>query len=249
MRIEQFQIVSGFDPEMDIVLTVGASLKKLAKELSGKVIQLSVPSIAPPDAPRAIIQSKDTIIHVGLNRFEVITRPPEHVNSAFNTARDFALSRASNVFERLHEVGGVYQWMGAICNIKYPKSSKDVPALKHCEGLFDKILRVNRNGRSLSSFQVQFGFSEDELYKSYVITGYENRDIKFSGEIQNSMGIEIDLSQFPITESGIELTLDHNNKNSKQKESPQSDLGKILKAMENSLAHLPVQLNLAEEML
>jgi len=44
MRIEQFQIVSGFDPEMDIVLTVGASLKKLAKELSGKVIQLSVPS-------------------------------------------------------------------------------------------------------------------------------------------------------------------------------------------------------------
>lgn len=250
MRAEQFQIVSGFDAEMDIVLSVGASLKKLAKELNGSVIQLSVPSIAPADAPRAIVQSKDTIIHVGLNRFEVITRPPEHVGGSFHTAKEFALSRATNVLEILHDVGGAYKWIGAICNIKYPKSSKDVSALKHCEGLFDKILKVDRGSRSLSSFQVQFGFTEDELYKSYVVTGYETRDVKFSDEMKDNIGIEIEVSQFPITEAGIELTIDHNNRNATHKVSPTADLVAILRTMEESLTNLPSQLNfnLAEDM-
>lgn len=246
MRIEQFQIVSGFTVEMDIVLTVGAGLKKIAKDLGGRVLQLSVPTIAPPDAPRALVQSKDTVVHVGLNRFEVITRPPEHINSNFATSAEFAVSRASSIFEALHKLGGSYQWLGVIANIKYPKSGKDLTALKYSEVLFDNLLKIKRNDRPLSSFQVQFGFNEDDHYKSYMITGYESRDIKFSGEIPDGVGIEIDVSQFPLTESGFELTLDHNNKGSMIKTDPMNDLKNMISIMTRSFDNLPKQLNLEE---
>lgn len=244
MRIEKILIATAFKPDKDIILSWGKNLKKLQEHLKGKLIQLNIPELAPPEAPRVIIKSEDSLVNVSLNRVELITKPPDHVNSDIYQSLKFSRSLNENVFEIVQDVLNGYQWAGVVCHLNYPQKTKN--ANEASELVYDKITTIKRKNLTLSSFQFRFGFNENDFYKIFNFQGYESRNINFSFDITKNEAVSIDANRFPIDECGIQFILDYNNKPQSSKLTPKEDISKIICEIENDFKELPEKFNLKE---
>ena len=245
MRIEKILIATVFKIDKDIILSWGRNLKKLQEHLKGKLIQLNIPELTPPEAPRVMIKSESSIINISLNRLELITKPPNHIYNDIIQSLKFSLNQNDIIFEIIKDVLNDYQWTGVVCHLNYP-NKKTKNANEAAELVYDKITTINRKNLNLSSFQLGFGFNENEFFKNYNIQGYENRKINIPFDMAKNKTVSFDTNTFPIDECGVQFILDYNNKPKPSKFNPQEDILTIISEIKNDFKKLPEQFNLKE---
>ena len=94
---------------------------------------------------------------------------------------------------------------------------------------------------------MHFGFTENNLFINYNISGYEIRNIQIIATPQQEQKIiTIDATKYPVTESGIEVKIDINNKRRKDNKDPIEDLNLILDESVNKHYSLGKELNLED---
>jgi hypothetical protein len=169
---------------------------------------------------------------------ELFTPPPDHVAGNFESAADFALQAANRFLLELMTVVR-YVWVGAVSTINFP--AKDVETLlTAATPVSDRLINIPRKDRRLSHLNLQIGFKEDPFHVTYSITGYEIR----TGTIPQPTTRFVDVSTVPITETGIEIRLDINNKPQKAKRGLKTDLLEIFNQKKVKYRTLKDDLNL-----
>lgn len=239
MAIVQIQIVINFQTDPEIVLTVGNSIKNLQKYSNAKIQILNVPKSAPAEAPRMIVFSQNAIINICLNRYDIIIKPPKHINSEIISSFDFVQSVISELLEYLVYNDFQYQWSGIVLTIEYALSNGEKKSIEVVTPFYDKLININRNNNKLASFQLQFGFEENGYYKNYTLSGYDKINFELPMNLNLEKQIPIDKNKLKIIESGVQIIIDINNKVLPQENVVKSDYLNIIKEIIKSYNELP----------
>ena len=244
MKIARQEVVVSFKVEPTIVLTCGTSLKKIQEKLGGKILSINAPEDSPPSLPRVILKLADTILNVALDRFQITTIPPSHIANDIKKSSKFAFQRSVSILSELLTSMPDYLWAGAILDIEFPEDPlRSDSAIEAAIPIFDRLIKIDRKTRELSSFQLQFGFKDDPYFINYTISAFESRKIEFKAPPKSGPVI-LNPSDFPLSECGIKVLLDINNKPNKPNEKPLEDLEGIFSNKKMSFDSLVEDLKL-----
>ena len=174
MRVNRFEIVSTFEIDPSIVLTCGPYIKGLEQKLRGKIMTINAPEGAPPPLPRLVLQLEDTILNVALDRFQITTKPPSHIAHDIQKAAQFAYQRSISILLDMKPANLQYQWSGVVAEIDYPEFPLTCKSgSEAATPLFDKLINIDRKDNQLSSFQLKFGFRDENYFVSYILSGFK----------------------------------------------------------------------------
>lgn len=244
MRVNRFEIVCAFEVDPSIVLTCGPYLKGLQQKLGGRLVSINSPDDAPPPLPRVVLRLEDTILNVALDRFHITTRPPSHIVHDMDKAAHFAYQRLISIILDMQPAKLNYKWSGVIAMFEYPEyplvcrsgAEAAVP-------LFDRLINIDRKGRELSSFQLKFGMRDKNFFVTYTINAFETRKIKITPPAQKQY-ISIDVKEYPLSECGLRVILDINNKPEPASGDPEKDIRLILKKQSELFTNMAKDINL-----
>jgi hypothetical protein len=242
VRINSYDIVINFELDESIVLTLGPSLIKLQKNLGGQLISINAPEDAPPPLPRIVLKFQDSLLKLGLDRFSITSKPPSHVTSNIAKSSKFALQRASSIIKDFVPQIPHYEWCGIITEIEFPSESCK-SGLEATTPVFDRLITIKREDRDLAAFQFQFGIKDNLHFTNYIIGGFESRKIQMESKTKKSF-IPIRPEDHPITECGIRIVLDINNKPGGATENILNDIEIILDKINNLSKTFQHDLNL-----
>lgn len=213
MKIDFLQLVSGFKIDREITLSCGKILKGLEKKHQGDLILPAIPDSAPPESPRAIYKTKDAFLSVALNRFELNVRPPSHIITNYSASLDYLKKRADQFMADLCKNISDYEWTGLVVKLDFPNIKPLKNGAMAALPVFDTLVNYKRKNRTLSNFQLAFGFTEGFYNKTFNISGYEARDVKLNvPPVSKYREMFFDVSNFPVKETGIQIVFDVNNK-------------------------------------
>jgi hypothetical protein len=246
MKVASVQAVSALQEDRQFILANGQRVLELAGKLKGKLSQLNVPEIAPSEIPRLLIQRADLVASISFSRVDLTIRPPEHVAGNYDSAMEFAERTASPILEELVHPERGYEWSGVVVELQFPLPGEGLPGLAHAAPLFDRLVRIDRRGRELASFQLQFGFAESDYFVNATVEGYETRQVDVEARAAEKGAVRIDLSKQPITESGIGLIVDINNKPARTHQSAVNDVADLMRQHRARLPGLLSDLGLEE---
>jgi hypothetical protein len=205
---------------------------------------INAPDNAPPSLPRVVLKLQDTILNVALDRLHITTQPPSHVAQDMDKAVQFAYQRSNPIISDMQPAKLNYKWSGVVAEVEYPEDpliSKSAP--EAATPLFDRLIKIDRKDRELGSFQLQFGIRDDNYYVNYTVTAFEARQIKLSLPSPKQY-ISIDIKEYPLTECGLKVILDVNNKPGPESRDPGRDLKLIFDKQTKSFANIAKTLNL-----
>jgi len=244
LKVSKIDFVSTFEVDPSITLSCGPILKDLQKKLGGKVISINAPEEAPPPMPRVILQTSDTILNVGFDRFQVTSIPPSHIANDFSGSLNFARQRSIMIISMLIKEVNAYKWSGVIADFEYPEIplvSKS--AFEAGTPLFDRLINIDRRGRPLGSFQLQYGINDLEHYTTYTINIYEVREVPIPDQKKPGF-IFVEPFIYPLAECGVRIALDVNSRPHKGTIDPITDLDVIVEKVISSQKTLIQDLNL-----
>ncbi len=222
-KFSRIEIVSTFKPEKELILLAGSSIKKITSDLKGNFITLNIPSDAPAELPRYAIHSSNMIIHIGLNRIQIISEPPDHIQYSIEEVFEFLKITTYKILNKIYESGLEYLWTGVITTIDYKDTSGSKTPFEAINPIFKKLLCLDWDKSDLASFNLQLGRKINDYFVNYNIHGYEKRKIKFNKD----QIVKFDESKVG-NEVGVQILLDINNKPMNVKKNPEIDLNKII---------------------
>lgn len=229
MKVVSFQIVVIFEIDESIVLSCGTALKELQKKLGGRILSINAPDDAPPPLPRAVLKAKDTILKVALDRFDITTAPPSHVAEEIERALQFARQRFEPFVKHLETAMPKYEWAGVVSELEFPDQSKLCKSGSEAAApVFDRLVNIDRKNRELGSFELKFGMRHDEHFVNYSITGFESRKVALPVPSQKRGFFSVDISDYPLIDCGVKISLDVNNRPASTKVGPIEDVDQIL---------------------
>lgn len=246
MKIPQINTVIEFELTDNVLLVIAGALKTYQNLNNAKVQILNVPQSIPPDAPRIVISTPNALIRISLTRFEINSKIPNHIYGNFESSLIFTKAIVKSVLDTLMVPELKYSWLGLVCILEFPNSNFGESALKLSEKFFDKLVNIKRDSRDLSSFEIKFGYKENNFYKNFAISGYEARDIKI--ELLHQQGIQvIDFEKHgKITEVGLRIILDVNNRPSIKSAILIDDLELVYKEINLNYSNLLDDLNIKD---
>lgn len=237
MKVERIQIVLEYKLDNLIVMTLGPRIKTFQEEFKVRIQELNIPQGSPPNAPRIMLSREDYIVNIGLNRADLFLTIPSQINNDFNQLLAYSYDLVEKLYTLLFEDAVEYEWVGVVTNILIPNTDiKKRKAVKILEPVFDDLININRKGRKLASFNLQYGFEENDFYKNYTINGYESININVppipvNGKTQQ---IQLKVTDDNIDESGISINIDINNRNSKVKHGFMNDYSRVMDELKGS---------------
>lgn len=247
MRISQTNTVIEYEIVENLLLLLGGPLKEYQKRNNAKVQFLNIPQNIPPDAPRIIVSSQNAIINISLTRFEIISKIPNHIVDNTAATIFFSKKNIENIISQLWVPELKYTWLGLVAALDFPKNSIDKTAMQLAKPYFDKLINIKRKDRELGSFEIKLGFKEGGYNKNYRIMCYENRDIKIDPSKFSTLQKVFDLEEVSaITNTGLRIIFDINNKKSELNSVFASDYGELVTEFEKSLTNIVVELNLED---
>lgn len=247
MRIAQTHTVIEYKLADNLVLLIGGALKEYQKNTNAQVRFLNIPQNMPPDAPRIMISSQNSIINISLTRFEIIAKIPDHIMNNSESTIEFSRKNIQEILSMLWVPELKYNWLGLVSTLEYPLGSGNNKSIELAIPFFDKLINIDRKDRSLGTFEMRFGFNEGNFFKNYNISCFETRDIKIDSEKfpawQNIINIE-DVSQ--IKNSGLRVIFDINNKPKENRKDPITDLDELIIDFKKTINLIPVELNIKD---
>lgn len=243
MKISQLQIVTGFQQDNAVLLSCGPALKALEGKLRGQLFTINAPEDAPASLPRAVLKLEDTIFNLALDRLQVTTRPPAHVADDLSHAMQFARQRTLPFIEGFIDVIPAYQWTGIIVEIEFPENPmRSNSAAEAAIPVFDRLVKIDRRSLELSSFQLKFAVKDADYFVGYSIQAYEGRQLNIA--VPPGAKVVVDPKDFPLSEVGVEVVVDINNKSAVSSSDPIGDVNIILDKQINVIRELKSYLNL-----
>ncbi|HOU96197.1 MAG TPA: hypothetical protein PLN06_06165 [Bacteroidales bacterium] len=244
MQIPQTNTVIEFEFVDNLFLLFGCALKEFQSKNNAKVQFLNIPQNIPPDAPRIIVTSRNTIINISLTRIEIISKIPNHIVEDIPTTFLFTKKNINEILSQLWIPELNYKWLGIVVALEFPKNKSDETALQLAIPVFDKLLNIDRKSRELGSFEVKFGFKEGNYFKNYKISCFETRDIKIDQTKLSSIQKVIDLEEISaITNVGLRVIFDVNNKKSESIKTINFDFDEIIEVAKYSIMNITSELN------
>ena len=247
MRISQANTVIEYEIVENLLLLIGGTLKEFQKRNNAKVQFLNIPQNIPPNAPRIIISSQNAIINISLTRFEIINKIPNHISEDITATILFTKKIIADIVSQLWVPELKYTWHGLVTALDFTKNSPDKTALQLAKPYFDKLINIDRKNRELGSFEIKFGFKEGNYFKNFKVACFETRDIRIDPTKFSTLQKVFDLEEISaITNSGLRIIFDINNKGNESKNNFNSDFEVLLKEFEKSLINIIVELNLED---
>ncbi len=244
MKIARQEIVISFGIDPSIVLSCGSAIQNMQKKVGGQILSINAPDNAPPSMPRVMLRLKDTIFNLGLDRIQITVVPPSQVTDETKKSSKFTLQRISPLLAEILPSVPKYCWAGVITEVEYHENPlKSKSANDAATPIFDKLININRNNKDLSAFQLQYGINDDLNFITYTISAFEGRKIELKPP-QGSGCLVIDPTEYPLTECGVRVLLDINNKPNKYNENPLNDIKDILSKTNFLVANIAEDLNL-----
>jgi hypothetical protein len=243
-RVQRIEVVSTFRLDEAVVLSVGPRLQALQRRFGGEILTLNVPRGAPPDLPRVALVLKNTLLHVGLTRFQFIMEPPGHVRGSFYESMEFARSRVTQMLPILYRGKRPHHWTGAIAGLAYPSdlatTSRGVDA---AATVFSRLLKLDWDPGSLAGLKIEIGREQRGYFKNYVLSGYEETEIRMPVPPKQRF-VRVNVAQGELKEVGLGIQIDVNNRPMKGHRQPISDMGAVLDELTAAYESLPEDLNL-----
>ncbi len=243
-KIEKIQIVAEFELDEDLVLTAGSEAKRVQEKYGGKVQVLNVPQAAPPEAPRIIVRTENFLLNIGLVRYDIVINVPTHISLHPSKSLSFAYNIVEDIADFLDHLKNGYQWTGVITNVQFPSKETYIPSIKLAEPVFDKLVNISRKQRDLSTFQLQYGFQEGRFYRTFTISGYESLQFKIPPGVKPGSHIRLEKENADISESGLLIVVDVNNKPAPDKGGFVADFSTIMEEISSTVEQLPNTTNL-----
>jgi hypothetical protein len=245
VKVERFEIVSAFRRDDTVVLACGPSLRELSEQFAGRLISLNVPDRAPPELPRLVVRFEGMLLQVGLNRFQIVLEPPQHIATSYIEALQYCKNRSFPLLESLLSAKAIkYEWSGVIAVLAVPQDLATTKSALGAAGIiFPRLTKLDWDTTNLASFRLQAGYKNNDYFRNYILEGYEVRSMEIDAPL-NVSRIEIDPTDFPVSEVGFNLTLDVNNKPCESKSTPLPDLSATLTEHERAFLSLETDLNL-----
>lgn len=247
MRIPQTNTVIEFEIVENLLLLIGGALKEFQRKNNARVQFLNIPQNIPPDAPRIIVNSHNAIINISLTRIELISKLPNHITEDIKATLQFTKKNVDEILSQLWIPELKYSWLGLVVALEFPQNKSDNSALQLAKPIFDKLVNIDRKDRDLGSFEIRFGFKEGNYYKNYKIACFETRDIKIDPTKLSTLQKVIDLEEFSaITNAGLRVIFDINNKKSESINEVKPDFDLILAEAEHSILNITSELNMKD---
>ncbi|MDR0506689.1 MAG: hypothetical protein LBH32_07720 [Dysgonamonadaceae bacterium] len=227
MRIAQAQVAVIFSQDNDIILTLGSSLKKMQEQYQGNVQVLNnIPEFVPPDVPRMVFNCANFVVNVALMRIDIMINPPHHICSDATKVFEYLDSLISSLNDLLIKRNVQYEWTGLVLTFEFPKDEKrNIRSLEYFGPIFDKLINIKRHNKRMASFSFQYGFDESPFFVNYSINGYEKFNVTFPNIFHTAQTLPAVAQE--ITEAGIAITLDVNNRLQEQKVTFKEDFTSI----------------------
>ena len=137
---------------------------------------------------------------------------PKHINTQFDQILHFCYNTTEGISDYLIDDYVTYKWTGIIANVRYPDLGPKKSALELLHPVFNKLININHNNHSLTSFNLQFGFQEKDFFKTYTINGYKMTAIELPKKTLHDQIIEEEITKDNLAETGTAINLDINNK-------------------------------------
>jgi hypothetical protein len=228
MRILSVDLVTATNLRQDANLRMGLFMSELASKVSGKIINYQLPENAPPDVPRIAVVAKNTSFFLGLDRLQISIKVAKEISQAPDMIFDTACLQSLSYFENyIKEVGSPYSFTGVIVTSHFPRAGNP-SQLKIAEQMHDALLNLDRGGNPVASFVLQTGYQIQDHFVNYTLSGYEMRTLKIPNGLPPG-SYQINVNNAAVSESGIEIKVDVNNKVKKVKLSPIEELKEVLK--------------------
>ena len=229
------------------VLLFSGALNDYKKKYNAKIQLLNIPQNIPPDAPRIIVSIKNVVINISLTRLEIICKVPDHIESNSDAVIEFTRKIVFDILSHFWNVDLKYSWLGLVSTIDYALDRDEKTALQLAKPFFDYLVNIDRKNRDLGSFQIKFGFKENNFFKNYMITCFEKRDIKIDPSKFPTWQKIYDLEEFSeIKKSGLRVVLDINNKPNDHKKDYFFDLDELIKYIKTDIVTIPNELNIVD---
>lgn len=194
--------------------------------------------------PRIMLRLKDTIFNLGLDRIQFTVVPPSQVTDDAEKSSKFTLQRISPLLTEILPSIPKYYWAGVITEVEYPENPlKSKSANEATIPIFDKLININRQNKDISAFQLQYGVNDDLNFITYTISGFEGRKVELKPP-QETGFLLLDPTEYPLTECGLRVLLDVNNRPNKHNENPLGDIESILSRTNSLVANIEKDLNL-----
>lgn len=243
MRVRRVNVVFEFNIDRDIILSIGTKIKSIQKNFNAKIQMLNVPTAVPPDAPRLIIVIENFVINVSLNRFEYAVEIPPHINSNINSSLNYVSAKIENIYKYLVVDNDSYNWSGVVATLEFPSKDKN-KSIDLMVPIFDRIIGIDRRGHDLASFQLQFGFHEEGIFRNFTLSGYETFNLQLVNPNNSDIVLFENKLDSEIIESGISVIVDINNRPQKNHNDAFSEFEKILSDLQSAVKDIPNILNL-----
>lgn len=240
MRVVRANIVFEFEIDKDIVLSSGNGVKKVQTEFNAKSQIINLPPITPPNAPRIIITFNNVLVKICQNRFEYIIEIPNHIQEDPSLVFDYILKLIKSLNPYLDPNEKGYNWCGVVAFNEFPcneyKNNLDAMA-----PIFDKMINIDRGSRDLASFQLQFGFNEEGLYKNIALAGYDKVNVQLPPPQLSKPGdmFILDMNSVgDIEETGISIVVDINNKPYEKHSDAIAEFSKIMTICKDTIDNI-----------
>jgi|GEM_PF-5032378 len=237
-KIGFIQLAIGIAIDDNIILTLGSTIKELEKSGKFTIQNLSVPINAPPNVPRFVLNSKEYVINISLDRLDFYFSIPDHMAQHPITT----IKYISKLIEEINQIflsSIVYKWCGIVMKVNYPYKDNQDSKLTN---IFDSITSIDRNNDDVVSLTFNFGVKKGWYFKTIGIAEYQSH-VLLGEQMKNQ---QIHLDDENLSERGIEITLDYNNKPNVKNNSFIIDIMKLLNLTIPDINNLPKNTNLLE---
>lgn len=244
MRIDSIQVAIVFKRQDDILYLLGQEIVSFQKRFQSQKQLTNLPESSPPEIPRLAILAPNFVVNISLNRIDIIATIPPNVSTDYKMSLNYMYKIVEDVQDILINGKIEYQWMGIVVNTEFTRKSITNNPLVAVEPVYDAILNVNRNKRSLASFNLQFGFSEAPFFINYFVGGYEKANLIFNNPIAPGTVIDISKGKKEIFDTGISINVDVNNRLQATEKNMERDFTSLIRKCEALLETVIIDLGL-----
>lgn len=248
VKVDSILVVAAFKPEAQASLKLGSVVAEVAQANGAQVNQLGVPSQAPPHFPRVMIGMQNSMLQVAEDRVQLSVTLPDHIAESLDEVLALTHREIERVLKpALDQPWMTEAWAGVVLNLSFP--AHGLSMTQAATQAASSLVNLEWSKDHLETFQLQIGKKVDGYFRTVTISGYEKRDISIELEVSEKSGskrIEVTEENSKVTESGIGVVLDINNRASSPRPLNSVGLFDVLKVAREAVGQLPIDLNLGE---
>jgi hypothetical protein len=220
ISVKTLQIAVIFERDSNIQYSLGSVLARYSKSGVFKISELPNPPNSPPNVPKLSVHTKQFIINISQERFDFYLTIPSQISHEPLKVLSYAQS-ATDILKKEFLPCVNYLWCGVVVDFNYPYKDKT----SRMNMLFDRTLKIDRNEKDVATFELKYGYKENDYFLNFILSEYQSYEI-----VKRLKPNEvISINDGDLMERGITIKLDINNRPAIPNQLFAEDLSEIIK--------------------